>query len=205
MNEEVWVIIPAYNEENKIKEVINKVKNYATNIVVVDDGSKDNTVNAAKETGIKVLRHIVNLGKGSALKTGCEFALSKGAKIFIAIDADGQHDPDEIPDFLEALKENDIVFGYRKLAKEMPFILRFGNLLISRTISLFFGIILLSTYYLAYPPFPGLAFDLPVEGSYWIVNKNLVEIAALLVLYLFPSSHITGIDMYLTRKKISPE
>jgi thiosulfate dehydrogenase [quinone] large subunit len=62
------------------------------------------------------------------------------------------------------------------------------------------GIILLALYYLAYPPFPVLSVNAPVEGSYWIVNKNLIEIAALIVLYLFPSGQITGIDRYISGK-----
>lgn len=63
------------------------------------------------------------------------------------------------------------------------------------------GIILLSFYYLAYPPFAGLGINAHVEGSYWIVNKNLIEMAALFVLLLFPSSHITGIDRFLFKNK----
>lgn len=74
--------------------------------------------------------------------------------------------------------------------------------LLSRPCKLF-GIALLSLYYLAYPPFPGLGINTHVEGSYWIVNKNLIEIAALFVLFLFPSSHITGIDKYIFRKYIN--
>ncbi len=67
-----------------------------------------------------------------------------------------------------------------------------------------FGIVLLSFYYLAYPPFAGLGINIQhVEGSYWIVNKNLIELGALIVLYLFPSSHITGIDKYVFRGKIN--
>lgn len=61
------------------------------------------------------------------------------------------------------------------------------------------GMLLLSLYYLAYPPFSGLSINAPVEGSYWIVNKNLIEMAALFVLYLFPSSQVTGIDRYLKK------
>jgi thiosulfate dehydrogenase (quinone) large subunit len=62
------------------------------------------------------------------------------------------------------------------------------------------GIILLSFYYIAYPPFASLGINPHVEGSYWIVNKNLIEMAALFVLYLFPSSHITGIDKFVFKK-----
>lgn len=63
-----------------------------------------------------------------------------------------------------------------------------------------FGIILLLFYYLAYPPFASLGINAHVEGSYWIVNKNLIEMCALWVLFLFPSSHITGIDRFIFRK-----
>ena len=63
-----------------------------------------------------------------------------------------------------------------------------------------FGIILLSFYYLAYPPFAGLGINAHVEGSYWIVNKNLIEMAALFVLYVFPSGNITGLDRFIFRK-----
>jgi thiosulfate dehydrogenase [quinone] large subunit len=65
------------------------------------------------------------------------------------------------------------------------------------------GIFLLLLYYFAYPPFGSVVINTPVEGSYWIVNKNLIETAALFVLYLFPSSHITGIDRYLKIKPVN--
>jgi thiosulfate dehydrogenase [quinone] large subunit len=64
-----------------------------------------------------------------------------------------------------------------------------------------FGIALLLLYYFAYPPFATVVINAPVEGSYWIVNKNLIEMAALFVLYLFPSSQISGIDRYLKTKE----
>jgi thiosulfate dehydrogenase (quinone) large subunit len=64
-----------------------------------------------------------------------------------------------------------------------------------------FGIVLLLLYYLAYPPFSTLVINTPVEGNYWIVNKNLIEMAALFVLYMFPTSQITGLDRFLKFKK----
>jgi thiosulfate dehydrogenase [quinone] large subunit len=64
-----------------------------------------------------------------------------------------------------------------------------------------FAIGLLLLYYFAYPPFQGLIIDAPLEGSYWIVNKNLIEIASIFVLYCFPSSHITGMDRFLFKKQ----
>jgi len=71
--------------------------------------------------------------------------------------------------------------------------------LFSRPFKLF-GIVLLLLYYLAYPPFGALDINTAVEGNYWIVNKNLIEMAALFVLYLFPSGQITGIDRYIQKK-----
>jgi glycosyltransferase involved in cell wall biosynthesis len=142
---DLWVIIPAYNEGKRICSVIKGVKQYCKNIVVVDDGSKDNTSKVAKNEGVIVLRHIVNLGKGAALKTGCDFAVKNKAKILIAIDADGQHDPREIPNFINALNSKDIVFGYRIFDKNMPFVFRLGNSFINFSTRLIYGISLKDT------------------------------------------------------------
>ncbi len=65
------------------------------------------------------------------------------------------------------------------------------------------GILLLFLYYISYPPFALYSVSIPVEGSYWIVNKNLIELAALVVLYFFPSSRITGLDRYMNFLKIT--
>jgi hypothetical protein len=92
-----------------------------------------------------VLKHLINLGKGAALKTGIEYAIQKGAKKLIFIDSDGQHEAKEIPKFVNKLNKYDIVFGYRRLNKRMPFIFRFGNFMISYIIYLLFGIRLRDT------------------------------------------------------------
>jgi len=136
----IWAVIPAYNEEKTIAGIIKETKRHIDKIIVVDDGSKDNTSKAAKESNVLVLRHVVNLGKGAALKTGCDFAIKNNAKIIVALDADAQHDPREIPKFLENIKNNDIVFGYRKLNKNMPLILKFGNWFINKTINFLYGV-----------------------------------------------------------------
>ena len=141
----IWVIIPAYDEEKRIKEVIRGTKKYIKNIIVVDDGSKDKTYDVAKKEGIVVLKHIINLGKGAALKTGCEFALDKGAEFFIVMDADSQHEPKEIPKFLNELKNVPIVLGFRRLSKDMPIILKLGNNVINKITKLLYGIILHDT------------------------------------------------------------
>lgn len=129
----IWAIMPAYNEEN-LQSVIDKTKQYVDHIVVIDDGSEKKI----EAKNAYVLRHMINLGKGAALKTGCEFAIRNGVDKFIFIDSDGQHDPDEIPYFLNALEENDIVFGYRKESGKMPFILRFGNWFLTNIVRFLF-------------------------------------------------------------------
>ena len=144
MKNNVYVIIPAYNEGKRILEVIKQAKNYAKNIVVVDDGSKDETCNIAEKTGVDVLNHIINLGKGAALKTGCDYAVSNGAKKLIVMDADGQHNPSEIPHFLKSLNDADIVFGYRQL-KEAPLVFKFGNRFINLSTKLLYGLNLKDT------------------------------------------------------------
>jgi glycosyltransferase involved in cell wall biosynthesis len=135
----IYIIIPAYSEEKNIAKVLGKVKKYSKNIVVVDDGSRDKTYDVAKKESVVVLKHIVNLGKGAALKTGADYAVEHGADILIFMDSDGQHDPAEIPVFLSSLNGADIVFGSRKRAGQMPFIFRFGNWFISFVSRLLFG------------------------------------------------------------------
>ncbi|MFH1317259.1 MAG: glycosyltransferase family 2 protein [Candidatus Woesearchaeota archaeon] len=127
----VYAVIAAYNEEKYIGSVIKNIKKHLDNVIVVDDGSRDETNNIAKENKAIVLRHPINIGKGAAIKTGCDFVLNKGGEIMILIDADGQHDPKEIPNFLESLKNNDIVFGFRKFNKDMPLMMKIGNNIIN--------------------------------------------------------------------------
>lgn len=134
------IVIPAYNEEERIAETIQKVKKKCQNVIVVDDGSSDETENVARKLGVIVLKHKVNLGKGAALKTGCDYAFKLGAKKIIVLDADGQHEPEEIPRFQEALNGKEIVFSYRMKSKEMPLVLSFGNKFINQTLKILFGI-----------------------------------------------------------------
>jgi len=135
-----WAVIPAYNEESNIAKIIKKTKKYVDAVIVVDDGSRDKTKEVAEKANAVVLRHIVNLGKGAALKTGCDYAIKKGARFIIALDADAQHDPNDIPRFIEKLKKCDIVFSYRKLSRKMPLVLRFGNWFISIIVSSLYSI-----------------------------------------------------------------
>lgn len=136
----IWAVIPAYNEQKNIAGVVKKTRRYAGNVVLVDDGSRDMTTELAAKAGAIVLKHIVNLGKGAALKTGCDFAAKNGAKFIVAIDADAQHNPDDMPRFIEKLGKYDIVFSYRKASSKMPLVLRFGNWFISSVANVLYGI-----------------------------------------------------------------
>ena len=96
------IIMPARNEGKTIAGVVAGALKYGT-VIVVDDGSDDDTYRVAKASGAVVLRHAVNLGKGAALKTGCDYAVLKGFGRIVTIDADAQHEPKQIPDFLKLL------------------------------------------------------------------------------------------------------
>jgi glycosyltransferase involved in cell wall biosynthesis len=145
MKSKTFIIIPARNEEKNIGPVLSRITAKYSNVVVVDDGSTDSTFSIAKSSGCKVLHHVVNLGKGAALKTGCDFALKSGAEHMVVLDADAQHNPEDIPRFLEKLEKYDIVFSYRKLSSKMPLILRFGNWVISRSVAILYGVSLKDT------------------------------------------------------------
>ncbi|HBI33687.1 MAG TPA: glycosyltransferase family 2 protein [Candidatus Moranbacteria bacterium] len=124
MSKKIFVLIPAFNEETVIREVITEIRKAGyENIIVVDDGSADNTqIAAQKEIGVISLRHSINRGKGAAVKTGIEAAKMLGADIVVTIDGDGQHNPDDIAKMLELIEQgNDVVLGSRlKNPKGMP-------------------------------------------------------------------------------------
>ena len=135
-----WIIIPGINEEKYIATVLKKVLKQTKNIIVVDDGSTDTMPELARKYTPHVLIHSVNLGKGAALKTGCEYAFNKlGAQAVIIMDADDQHDPEELPLFFKALTTSDIVFGVRSFDTKMPLARIIGNRLASVAIYFLFG------------------------------------------------------------------
>ncbi len=134
------VVIPAHNEGERIGPVIRAAQKHVENIIVVDDGSEDDTARRAEETGATVLRHRVNLGKGAALKTGCEYALQQGAERLVVMDADGQHNPNKIPEFLAALQQHDIALGARTVPDSMPLVMLVGNKVINQTLSTLYNI-----------------------------------------------------------------
>lgn len=131
------IIIPAYNEELTIGSVVALAKKYG-DVLVVDDGSKDRTSEIAQKAGAIVIRHEVNKGKGAALKTGFGYALANGYDVIVTIDADGQHNPDEIPLLLKPILEGeaDLVIGSRYLNgvhKNIPLYRRLGLWVLNMT------------------------------------------------------------------------
>jgi glycosyltransferase involved in cell wall biosynthesis len=117
VNQKVLIIIPAYNEEQSVGKVVENVKRHHPEVVmlVVNDGSKDLTSEIAKSMGAVVLDLPFNLGIGGAMQAGYQYAYEKGYDIAIQVDADGQHDPREIPKLLHALevKKVDVAIGSR--------------------------------------------------------------------------------------------
>jgi glycosyltransferase involved in cell wall biosynthesis len=134
-------LICAYNEEKRIKSVVNKTFRYVDAVLVVNDGSKDNTLREVKKTKAVILSHKTNKGKGEALKTGFRYIKNKPYDIIVLLDADGQHDPADIPKLLKELdKGYDIVIGTRrKRGTKMPLIRRFTNFTTSLIISSIVG------------------------------------------------------------------
>lgn len=123
----IFVVIAAYNEEKRIRKVIRELKKKKyKNIVVVDDGSSDDTYEIAKKESVYVLKHITNRGQGAALKTGIDFALLNKADIIVTFDADGQFLVKEIKKVVSPILKNkaDISLGSRFLGKavNMPFL-----------------------------------------------------------------------------------
>ena len=108
MNKSLWVVVAAWNEGKKIREVVGKLLEQYQNVVVVDDGSQDDTWLEAHEAGAWVLRHPVNLGQGAALQTGLTFSIRSGAEFVATFDADGQHDVADLGRFLDAIQSRNL-------------------------------------------------------------------------------------------------
>lgn len=130
MKTKTCVLIPCYREHKRIAEVVKGCLGHLPTVLVVDDGSEDGTAEAARRAGAEVIVHPKNQGKGASLKTGFDWALKNGFEAVICLDGDGQHDPDEIPKFLEAARDADvhIVLGSRMGdVADMPGIRQWSN------------------------------------------------------------------------------
>jgi len=126
----VMAVIPAKDAASTIGAVVRGVlaETPGAEVIVVDDGSSDATSERAREAGARVVRHDVNQGKGAALQSGFDAAVSAGADVVVALDADGQHDPSYAPKLLAALDGLDVVVGSRNADRTgMPWLRRATN------------------------------------------------------------------------------
>ena len=124
------VLIPAYNEEKGIVQLIEEIIKFVPDVILVDDGSVDATADAVAGTGAFLLKRPKNQGKGAALKTGFDYILSKDFDSVLIMDADGQHAPADIPLFFEKFRRTnaDLIVGNRmEKITNMPLIRRLTN------------------------------------------------------------------------------
>jgi len=141
----IYVVLPAYNESKTIKKVIEDLKNKNLNLIIIDDGSSDQTFeiarNAIYSINGSIYHHILNRGLGAALKTGIDAALKKNADIIVTFDADGQHHPEDIIPVCKPIIEckADFVIGTRNF-EEMPNSKKFGNTAMNWLTQIFYDI-----------------------------------------------------------------
>ena len=140
----LYIVIAAYNEGPEIAAAVQDALTQTPNVVVVDDGSADNTGEVARAAGAWVLTHPINLGQGAALQTGMDFALQRGASHIVTFDADGQHDAKDIPNMVAEMRKTgvDIVLGSRflgvaiNMSAQRRFILKLATLFTRMTTGL---------------------------------------------------------------------
>lgn len=143
---DIWVIIPAYNEEKIIGEVLEELFSRGLKLVIIDDGSIDRTYQIAQaildsNPGRGYLyKHPINRGLGATLKTGIEVSLAKGADIMVTFDADGQHNPDDILPVCQPIIRGhaDVVIGVRDF-DDMPGVKKVSNQLMNLITRIFYG------------------------------------------------------------------
>lgn len=141
----IAIVMPALNEEKSIGSVLKMARKYAWKIIVVNDGSTDKTARIAKASGAIVVTHEKNMGLGASLRDGFRKAIELRADIIFTIDADGQHLPDDIPNFLPKISQGyDFVLGERDLHK-YPFVKKFGNMFLNLATNIISGTTLRDT------------------------------------------------------------
>jgi|CryGeyStandDraft_7_1057128.scaffolds.fasta_scaffold27788_3 glycosyltransferase involved in cell wall biosynthesis len=126
----ICILIPAYNAQETLGSVLKKIEPLKIDTLVVNDGSLDETKRVASENGVQILEHPLNLGKGAALQTGFQYILQKDYQVVITLDADGQHDPSEIPSLLkiyQSVKPDILVASRAAEFGRMTFLRRFWN------------------------------------------------------------------------------
>jgi len=139
----IQALIPAFNAAQSLPNLLLQVNKHLPDILVVDDGSTDNTAEAARQGGATVIRLEKNRGKGNALKTGFKAALDAGFTAVLTLDADGQHDPERIPEFLMLASPDALIIGCREARLEkMPFPRILSNQITSSMLSMLTGTLL---------------------------------------------------------------
>jgi glycosyltransferase involved in cell wall biosynthesis len=136
--DKVCVVISAYNAQSTIGSVLEKMQALKIDTIVVDDGSLDETKQVASAHGVHLLEHPHNLGKGAALRTGFRYLLQKDYEVVITLDADGQHDPSEIPFLLrifQGVKPDILVASRAGEFGRMTFLRRFWNRLGAKAVA----------------------------------------------------------------------
>ena len=137
----IVIVVPVYNEQKHLDSFLKDLVKTKFEIVVVDDGSTDSSYKLIQKFKVHRLRHKINLGKGSAMKTGAEAAFNLGADAIIFMDADGQHEVEDLPEFIQKLGEGyDVVLGSRNLGLKVPLVRFIGNKFASVLINLLFHI-----------------------------------------------------------------
>lgn len=132
----VCAVIPAYNEAATIGEVVRRALGQVGTVLVVDDGSRDGTGDAARAAGAEVLVHDPNRGKGASLRDGFDWACARGFDAAVALDADGQHLPEEIGRFVAVAGQADLAVGNRMAERaDMPFVRWQTNRIMSGIVS----------------------------------------------------------------------
>jgi glycosyltransferase involved in cell wall biosynthesis len=132
----VTAVVPAYNEAAVVADVVRGLRAVVTSVVLVDDGSTDDTARRARQAGATVARHLINRGQGAALETGTRLALGAGADVVVHFDADGQHDPADVPRLVAPVAGGvaDVALGSRFLGQA-------ANLPLARLVTLKLGIL----------------------------------------------------------------
>lgn len=136
------VIIPTFNESKEISRLVKEVKALGFDVLIIDDGSKDNTAQLAADSGAVVLKNPVNEGKGACLRKGFQYALDKGYEAIITMDGDGQHLPQDLPSFIRSASSSNsgLFVGNRMLdTRHMPLVRIVTNKFMSWLISLLSG------------------------------------------------------------------
>ncbi len=205
-NKSIGVLIPAYNEEKKIEHIIRRVPNFVDQIIVVDDGSYDRTREISKKCGALVFSHNKNRGKGASIKNGLSHIKTD---IVVFLDADGQHRPEDIPNLVRPLVDNqaDFVIGSRVFGgiSDMPIIRIFSNTITSVLLRMRTGVKIFDTQcgfratfstYLQHKKFKSNRYEIESEMLLFAIrNKLRIKEVPIELIYTDSKSHFSGRDV----------